>query len=83
MKQITVEFKSLSQPIQTVLELYHRNSILFGVAGLHVGLLVVFVIGIILDPRTVAGDPVWLKPAKFAASIALFTATLGWLGPTF
>lgn len=80
MKQITVELKSLSQPIQTVLELYHRNSTLFGVAGLHVGLLVVFVIGIILDPRTVAGDPVWLKPAKFAASIALFTATLGWLG---
>lgn len=80
MKQVTVESKRHGYPIQTVLELQRRNSILFGVAGLHVGLLVVFVIGIILDPRTVAEDPVWLKPAKFAASIALLTATLGWLG---
>lgn len=80
MKQVTVEFRRLGHPIRTVLELHHRNSILFGVAGLHAGLLVVFVSGILLDPRTVAGNPVWLKPAKFAVSIALFTATLGWLG---
>jgi hypothetical protein len=38
-----------------------------------------FVIGILIDLRSVAGDPAWLKPAKFAASIALFTATLSWL----
>lgn len=69
----------LFQPTQSIRELYGRNSILFGVAGIHAGLLVVFVIGLMLDPRTVAGDPVWLKPAKFAGSIALFTTTIGWL----
>ena len=80
MKHANAGFRRLGQPTQTVLELHQRNFILFGVAGLHLGLLVVFVIGIIFDPRTVAGDPAWLKPAKFAASIALFSATLGWLG---
>lgn len=80
MKQVNIGFKRLGPPTQIVQELRHRNLILFRVAGIHAGLLVVFVIGILLDPRTVGGDPVWLKPAKFAGSIALFTATLGWLG---
>ncbi|MGE3705787.1 MAG: hypothetical protein AB7I13_10975, partial [Vicinamibacterales bacterium] len=28
-----------------------------------------------MDPRTIAGAPAWLKPAKFAVSIALYTLT--------
>jgi hypothetical protein len=35
--------------------------------------------GLALDPRLVAGAPAWLKPAKFAASIALYTSTLAWI----
>ncbi|XVH33190.1 hypothetical protein ACNS7O_16610 (plasmid) [Haloferacaceae archaeon DSL9] len=79
MNQVNWGFNNHQQPTATILELHRRNAILCGVTGIHVGLLFVFVIGIVLDPRTVAGDPVWLKPVKFAASIALFTATLGWL----
>jgi hypothetical protein len=37
------------------------------------------VVGLAIDPRTVTGAPVWMKPAKFAASIAVYGATLTWL----
>ena len=36
-------------------------------------------IGLALDPRLVTGMPVWLKPAKFAISTAIFTASIAWL----
>jgi hypothetical protein len=41
--------------------------------------LVVFTAGLVLDPRTIQGAPAWLKPAKFAASIAIYTLTLAWV----
>src|SRR5688572_25977165 len=37
------------------------------------------VVGLAIDPRMVTGAPVWLKPAKFAVSIALYTFTLAWI----
>jgi hypothetical protein len=36
-------------------------------------------IGLAVDPRTITGAPAWLKPAKFAASIAIYTFTLAWI----
>jgi hypothetical protein len=36
-------------------------------------------IGLLFDPRLVTGAPVWLKPAKFAISIAIYTLTLSWI----
>jgi hypothetical protein len=38
--------------------------------------LVGALVGLAVDPRIVGGAPVWLKPAKFAASIAIYTFTL-------
>jgi hypothetical protein len=35
--------------------------------------------GIILDQRIITGMPVWLKPAKFAISTAIFSGTIAWL----
>jgi uncharacterized membrane protein YhaH (DUF805 family) len=35
--------------------------------------------GIFLDDRIVMGAPVWLKPAKFAISSAIYAGTLAWL----
>lgn len=43
------------------------------------GVLALAVIGLLVDSRTVSGAPVWLKPAKFAASIAIYTLTLAWI----
>lgn len=41
-------------------------------------LLVACLVGLWLDPRSIAGAPAWLKPAKFAASIAVYSLTLAW-----
>ena len=35
--------------------------------------------GLVLDARLVLGAPVWLKPLKFAASIAIYCLTLLWI----
>ena len=42
-------------------------------------LLVAFLIGVLVDPRVLTGMPIWMKPAKFAASIAIYTLTLAWI----
>lgn len=41
--------------------------------------LVVSMLGMVLDPRTVLGQPTWAKPAKFSISIALYSATMLWM----
>jgi hypothetical protein len=43
------------------------------------GVLALAVIGLAVDPRVVTGAPVWLKPAKFAGSIAIYAFTLAWM----
>src|SRR5688572_23359794 len=42
-------------------------------------LLVFATVGIAVDDREITGAPAWLKPAKFAASIALYAFTLAWI----
>jgi len=41
--------------------------------------LLATLVGILIDPRQVLNEPAWLKPAKFAISIAIYTFTLLWL----
>lgn len=41
--------------------------------------LAVALAGLALDPRIVTGAPVWMKPGKFAVSIALYSFTLAWI----
>jgi hypothetical protein len=43
-----------------------------------VGLLV-SIVGLAVDGRTITGAPAWLKPAKFGVSIAIYCTTLAWL----
>ncbi len=38
-----------------------------------------FVVGLLVDPRTITGAPAWLKPLKFAVSIAIYSFTLAWI----
>ncbi|CAL9496955.1 hypothetical protein SUDANB121_03373 [Nocardiopsis dassonvillei] len=66
----------LKTTIRTVIDL-HRPLTL--TALLCAAVLLVSVPGILLDGRTVTGDPVWLKPTKFAVSIAVYNVTLAWL----
>jgi hypothetical protein len=34
--------------------------------------------GLLIDPRIITDAPAWLKPAKFAVSIAIYVFTLAW-----
>jgi hypothetical protein len=36
-------------------------------------------VGLAVDPRVITGAPAWLKPTKFAVSIAIYTFTLAWV----
>jgi hypothetical protein len=52
---------------------------LMATAGLMLVVLAGAGVGLIADPRVITGAPAWLKPAKFAVSIAIYTATLAWI----
>jgi hypothetical protein len=57
-----------------------RGSAPLTAAGLlMLAVLAATLVGLATDPRTVTGAPVWLKPAKFAVSIAIYTCTLAWV----
>jgi hypothetical protein len=36
------------------------------------------IVGLVADPTVITGAPAWLKPAKFAVSITIYTITLAW-----
>ena len=60
-------------------DLWRTDPPLTAVGLLMLGALAVFGAAIVLDPRVISGAPAWLKPAKFAASIAIFSLTLAWI----
>jgi hypothetical protein len=41
--------------------------------------LLIAAVGLIADPTVITGAPAWLKPAKFAISIAIYSFTFLWL----
>ena len=59
--------------------LWRGNAPLTVTASIMVVGLGVCLIGLWVDPRQILGAPAWLKPAKFAASIAVYCVTLAWL----
>jgi hypothetical protein len=59
--------------------LWNASAPLTATAVLMLAALVASVAGLWLDPRTITGAPAWLKPAKFAASIAIYSFTLAWV----
>jgi len=77
------EFHTMSSVLRSIrrqlVQLWHENRPLTGVTLLMVGVLAVTSIGLIVDPRTIGGDPAWLKPAKFAVSTGIYSLTLAWL----
>ncbi len=42
-------------------------------------MLLVALVGLLVDPTIITGVPAWLKPLKFAVSIAVYSFTLLWL----
>jgi hypothetical protein len=44
-----------------------------------VALIPISLIGLLIDDRTLVNSPIWLKPFKFAVSLAIYAFTLAWL----
>jgi hypothetical protein len=68
-----------SRASRAIQPLWHTDKPLTAVGLLMLAMLAACAIGLWLDPRTIGGAPAWLKPAKFAASIAIYTFTFAWL----
>ncbi len=58
---------------------YPLNNVLFNTGLLHVALLFVFLIASLFDHRQVLGINLWIKPIKFALSIAIYCFTWAWI----
>ena len=56
-----------------------RPGVLLGASVVSFVVLVIAAVGLVVDPRQITGNPAWLKPLKFAVSIAVYCATLAWL----
>ncbi|MGC4082548.1 MAG: hypothetical protein QM736_10670 [Vicinamibacterales bacterium] len=66
-----------SSPLRTAVARLWQIDRPLTAAGLgFAALLPLALLGIVLDPRTIAGAPAWLKPAKFLASTAVYSLTL-------
>ncbi len=72
---------------QTVIErakgliggLWRSDPFLVGAGLFLLPVFAAFGAGMVLDPRTLLGASVWLKPAKFAISAAIYSLTLAWV----
>lgn len=65
---------------RVALRVLHRaNPALSWTGWLNVGLLLVALVLLPLDQRSVTGALVWVKPIKFCLSVIAFVWTLGWL----
>lgn len=62
-----------------LVRLWRNDAPLTATAGVMLVALAGCAVGLLVDPRLVLGAPVWLKPAKFAVSIALYSVSLAWL----
>jgi hypothetical protein len=61
------------------LQLWRASAPLLALGVLMLPALVIAVAGLVLDPRLITGAPAWLKPAKFAVSVGIYTLTLAWV----
>jgi hypothetical protein len=52
---------------------------LIATAALMLVVLAGAIVGLLVDPTIITGMPAWLKPAKFAVSITIYTVTLAWM----
>ena len=59
--------------------LWEGDARLTAVGMLMIALLGAAAVALLVDPREIMGARAWMKPAKFAASIAIYTLTLAWV----
>jgi hypothetical protein len=62
-----------------IVECVRSNRLLAGVGFVHAALFLLFAVAALVDPTQIGGAERWVKPMKFALSIAIFTLTMAWL----
>jgi hypothetical protein len=67
----------VSGPVSGFVSGWHRPMLVL--SGLMAGFVVVCVVGLGVDQRMLLGAPIWLKPLKFAVSIAVYCLAWAWL----
>ena len=69
---------ALAPPRSLLMELDARQRLLARTGWVMLATLAVCLIAMLLDPRTLNGVSVWVKPAKFAAAFVAWFWTLAW-----
>jgi hypothetical protein len=59
-------------------QLWRANAPLTFTGLLMLPALAIAIAGLLIDPRIITDAPAWLKPVKFAVSIAIYVFTLAW-----
>jgi hypothetical protein len=67
------------KPFQPLRQLWQSSAPLTAVGLVMFAAFLVSCVGLVLDPRVIAGAPAWLKPAKFGISTAIYALTLAWV----
>src|SRR5215212_1451464 len=78
MATILVQFP-LSPSRKLTTELWRRNPPLVALVLMMFVVAAVALLGLVVDPRVITGASAWMKPLKFAVSIAIYSATLLWM----
>jgi hypothetical protein len=60
-------------------KLWRTSPEIIATAALMLIVLAGAIVGLAVDPTVITGAPAWLKPAKFAASITIYSVTLAWM----
>lgn len=66
-----------SRTVRSGVRAWHRPLVAF--AAVMCAWAVMCLVGLVVDPRTLAADPIWAKPLKFSISLALYAVTLAWM----
>ena len=71
--------RTLNAPPASVLTRFGGHRPLLWLALGMVALAVIALVGLVVDPRTITGMPLWAKPLKFSLSVLIYSVTLSWL----
>jgi hypothetical protein len=71
--------RSTPDPRELAVGAWRRNPPLVALVLAMAALATVALVGLVVDPRTITGAPAWMKPLKFAISIAIYGTTLHWM----
>lgn len=62
-----------------IAKLWQTSPLMTGAALAHILLIGFCLIGLVVDGRMLLGEPIWIKPLKFAISGAVYCGTIAWL----